>query len=306
MANISTGTNNVALGYESMIGINNGEFNTAVGGQSLRNVNSGNQNTAMGYLALSNTIVSQNNTGIGFEALQASTTDNNTAVGASALSSTSGGGANTALGALSGSLNSVGSSNTFLGFSSNIPNTSFNVSNSTALGNSAIVDASNKIVFGNSSITSIQGQVNLTAVSDSRIKENVEENIPGLAFIRLLRPVSYNFNVRKQESLLGIKSKLDWEGKYDIEKIKFTGFIAQEVDASAQKIGYNFSGIDKSGTLIGLRYSEFVVPIVKSVQELDQENKNLQIQIDLLREENLQLKSDFELLQKRLDALEKK
>jgi FtsZ-binding cell division protein ZapB len=42
------------------------------------------------------------------------------------------------------------------------------------------------------------------------------------------------------------------------------------------------------------------------VQELDRENKNLQIQIDLLREENLQLKSDFELLQKRLDALEKK
>jgi hypothetical protein len=78
------------------------------------------------------------------------------------------------------------------------------------------------------------------------------------------------------------------------------------VDAAAVKIGYNFSGIDKSGTLIGLRYSEFVVPIVKSVQELDRENKNLQIQIDLLREENLQLKSDFELLQKRLDALEKK
>jgi FtsZ-binding cell division protein ZapB len=42
------------------------------------------------------------------------------------------------------------------------------------------------------------------------------------------------------------------------------------------------------------------------VQELDQENKNLQSQIDLLRKENLELKSDFEHLRKRLDALEKK
>jgi hypothetical protein len=118
--------------------------------------------------------------------------------------------------------------------------------------------------------------------------------------------VSYNYNIRNQESLLGIQNNLDWEGKYDIEKITFSGFIAQEVQSSAQKVGYNFSGIDKSGKLIGLRYSEFVVPIVKSVQELDKDNKNLHDQIDLLREENRQLKSDFELLQKRLDALEKK
>ncbi|MFN5319748.1 MAG: tail fiber domain-containing protein [Bacteroidia bacterium] len=303
---ISSGTNNVGLGYESMYSISTGEFNTSVGSQSLRNIFSGNQNTAMGYLALINTITSSNNTGIGYGALQASTTDNNTAVGSNALSSNSGGGSNTALGATAGSLNAVGSANTFVGYASNILNTSLNVSNSTAIGNAAIIDASNKIVLGNTSITSIQGQVAFTTFSDARIKDNIEENIPGLAFIRLLRPVSYNYNIRKQDNLLGLNSSLDWKEKYDVEHIRFSGFIAQEVEASAQKVGYNFSGIDKSGTLIGLRYSEFVVPIVKSVQELDNENKNLQSQIELLRKENLQLKSDFELLQKRLDALEKR
>jgi hypothetical protein len=103
---------------------------------------------------------------------------------------------------------------------------------------------------------------------------------------------------------LGIKSKLDWEGKYDIEKIKFTGFIAQEVDASAQKIGYNFSGIDKSGTLIGLRYSEFVVPIVKSVQELDNENKALKLKVDSLENALSKQQKEFELLLKRIEQLE--
>jgi uncharacterized protein YlxW (UPF0749 family) len=112
--------------------------------------------------------------------------------------------------------------------------------------------------------------------------------------------------VRKQNDLLGAPNNADWEGKYDVEKIRFSGFIAQEVESSAKKIGYNFSGVDKSGSLYGLRYAEFVVPIVKSVQELDQENKTLRNEIELLRKENNQLKSDFELLRNRLDALEKK
>jgi hypothetical protein len=53
------------------------------------------------------------------------------------------------------------------------------------------------------------------------------------------------------------------EGMYDIEKITFTGFLAQDVETAAKKINYDFSGLDKSGEILGLRYAEFVVPLVK-------------------------------------------
>jgi hypothetical protein len=58
--------------------------------------------------------------------------------------------------------------------------------------------------------------------------------------------------------------------KYDIEKIKFSGFIAQEVEQAAIEVGYDFSGVkipSHDNELYGLTYSEFVVPLVKATQE---------------------------------------
>ena len=49
-----------------------------------------------------------------------------------------------------------------------------------------------------------------------------------------------------------------------------SGFSAQDVEALAKKLGYAFGGVDKPENedgLYGLRYSEFVVPLVKAVQE---------------------------------------
>jgi hypothetical protein len=91
---------------------------------------------------------------------------------------------------------------------------------------------------------------------------------------------------------LGIEDDTDWEGKYDIEKIRFSGFIAQDVEKAAQNIGYDFSGIDKTGTTLGLRYSEFVVPLVKAIQE----------QQDII----LTQQKMIEEMGRRLEALEKR
>ncbi|HMX78752.1 MAG TPA: hypothetical protein PLG91_00485, partial [Ferruginibacter sp.] len=54
------------------------------------------------------------------------------------------------------------------------------------------------------------------------------------------------------------------------EQLVQSGFIAQEVEAAAKSLGYNFSGIDRPRNekdLYGLRYAEFVVPLVKAMQE---------------------------------------
>jgi hypothetical protein len=72
-----------------------------------------------------------------------------------------------------------------------------------------------------------------------------------------------------------------------------TGFIAQDVEQVASELGYDFSGIDKpknENDHYGLRYAEFVVPLVKAVQEQ-------QLMIDELRLENKDLKSEIKAIQ---------
>jgi hypothetical protein len=56
------------------------------------------------------------------------------------------------------------------------------------------------------------------------------------------------------------------------------------VEKAAQDAGYDFSGIDKpvEGGLYSLRYSDFVVPLVKAVQEQQVIIDNQQKQIEEL------------------------
>ena len=121
----------------------------------------------------------------------------------------------------------------------------------------------------------IGGQVVWGTYSDARIKRKVRENVKGLDFILRLRPVTYRLDIDRQQQLLyGRVDTNTWKGKYDIEQIRFSGFIAQEVEAAARAVGYDFSGVvppgdeNETGTdLYTMRYAEFVVPLVKAVQE---------------------------------------
>jgi hypothetical protein len=100
---------------------------------------------------------------------------------------------------------------------------------------------------------------------------------------------------------MGIQSTEKWASKYDITKMQFTGFSAQQVDKAAKQIGYDFSGVDapkNDKDLYALRYSDFVVPLVKAVQELSGQNdslknnnKTLNSKVDVLEEEVKQLKT---------------
>ena len=132
--------------------------------------------------------------------------------------------------------------------------------------------------------------MSFTTYSDGRIKENIKENVKGLDFILKLRPVTYNINLDEENRILGITDKLDLPNKYDIEQVIKTGFIAQEVEAAAREVNYDFSGIQtpkNEHDLYGLSYSEFVVPLVKSVQELNEK----------LEKENAELKARIEKLE---------
>jgi len=161
--------------------------------------------------------------------------------------------------------------------------------NATALGANAIVNASNKVVLGNTNVTSIGGYANWSNFSDGRFKRNIKEDVPGLAFIEKLRPVTYTLDIEaintfntKDMDRDSITLTANPEKKNEI----VTGFIAQEVEQAAQSLGYDFSGVDKPQDIdkqtYALRYGEFVVPLVKAIQEQ-------QAQIELLQQKIIAL-----------------
>jgi hypothetical protein len=312
----TTGNVNTAVGGFALVNNSTGAFNTAIGSFSLFSNSTGEFNTATGDYALNDNTTGIANIATGTPFTLTGNTEGsfNIATGAFALTSNTTGNANIAYGSYSLATNVTGHNNTAIGDNTDV--TAGNLHNATAIGNHALVDASNKVRIGNNYVKSIGGQVGWTSFSDERIKDNIKENVPGLEFINALRPVTYHVSIAKENALLGVKNigvkditmpqlgGIKIPGKKaiempkdilnkqakdiadednEIEKIQFTGFVAQDVDKAAKNIGYDFSGIDKSGKIMGLRYSDFVVPLVKAVQQLSQQNEDLQKQINELR-----------------------
>jgi hypothetical protein len=112
------------------------------------------------------------------------------------------------------------------------------------------------------------------------------EDVVGLEFILKLRPVSYKLEIDKINAFLGIRDD-DKQSAAKKSAIRQNGFIAQEVEQLAEQIGFDFSGIDKpknEGDYYGLRYSQFVVPLVKAVQEQEEIIENQSLKIESLEE----------------------
>ena len=291
----TNGFRNTASGYQSMNKNTTGISNTASGYQSLYSNTSGFSNTAIGWQSTYNNINGNDNTAVGFKTLHSNTSgDRNTAIGFDALNKNSGGNDNTAIGRQALFNNTSGIQRTGLGNSANSVGTGY--SNSTGVGYNADCTASNQIRIGNSPVSSIGGYANWSNVSDLRFKDNIKEDVEGLSFIQKLRPVTYNMDLHAIDDFFAEhyneRDSSNYKGKYNREQIRYTGFIAQEVEAAAQELGYDFSGVDKpknEDDFYGLRYAEFVVPLVKGMQEqqklIEQQNsiiENLIIRIEKL------------------------
>jgi hypothetical protein len=289
-----TGTENTATGYVAMYSNTDGQDNTAIGHGGLQENTTGDRNVAIGRGALSENTTGYNNTAT--SALFRNTTGiGNSAFGSSALS-THVGSYNSAFGrdalytyAPGPPPDCTGSYNSGLGARTGTTNLPYclNLSNTTSLGFEAIVTASNQVRVGNSSVTSIGGQVSWTTLSDGRFKKNLKNDVSGLAFIKQLNPVSYILDKDAFDKFLGIPDSIRMERSAS-RKItqRQVGFIAQEVEAIVKKSGFIFSGVEtpqNEKDPYALRYAEFVVPLVKAVQELS-------AQIDARENEIVRLK----------------
>lgn len=292
----SSGTNNTATGYYSLksnttgkLNVANGDFslynntgsyNTAVGSASLYSNTTASYNTAIGYAALVSNSTGSYNTAGGYDALYSSTSSFNTAFGYNALAKITTQPNNTAIGYNAGNY-AIASTSTSLGYSAGAGIA--NLVNWTSVGASSTPFQSNQVMLGSPYVTSIGGYVNYSNFSDGRYKRNQQANVPGLDFINLLQPITYTLDIAAINEKLGKKGNEERTAREAIEtksKILYTGFAAQEVEASARKLNYDFSGVDKPQSeegFYGLRYGDFVVPLVKAVQELSEKDKEIDV-----------------------------
>ena len=258
----SYGTNNFFAGINAGNLTMTGNYNTASGAYSLISNTTGNYNTASGVQSLY-----YNTTG-----------SYNTASGGWSLYSNTTGYYNTAFGRSAGNSNTTGSSNTFIGYSANA--SAVDLTNATAIGFAAVVDASNKVRIGNSLVTVIGGAVAWSNLSDIRAKKNIKDLSLGLDFITSLKPIEYNMK----------------EGDDRIN----LGFSAQDIEAI---LGNKYSilgrGEDKDHKL-SLRYTDFIAPLVKAVQELKVQKEE---EISGLKGQIAEQQAQIVALQKQLESV---
>jgi len=306
----TTGFNNAASGHHSLYSNTRGIQNTASGSFSLYSNTTGSRNTASGTSSLYSNTTGNNNTASGFFSLQFNTTGNdNTASGYYSLYSNTRGIQNTASGTSSLYSNTTGNNNTAIGYNAFISGASF--SNSTALGANTTITASNQVRLGNNAVTSIGGQVDWTTLSDARFKTENAAKVPGIDFIKKLRPVTYYVDHEAMNRYLEVPKGEDVQNRSSLEakntykpsytKTLESGFMAQEVEKAAKELGYEFNGVDAPKNdkyYYGLRYGQFVVPLVKAVQELNEKLEQKQAENDQLRAMLLEL-------EKRIAKLEK-
>jgi len=262
-----TGANgNTAVGYSAMSVNSTGFYNTSVGRYSMNANNTGYDNVAVGATSLYGNTSGAFNTGVGVSALQGTTTAQY----------------NTAIGYNAGVFHDLGYNNTILGANCGANGNGF--FNVIAIGQGVVCTASSQARIGNSATNTIGGYANWTNFSDGRYKKDIRQDVQGIDFIMKLRPVTYHLDVTKLSNALNedrggninddMKASMAFK-----ESIAYSGFIAQEVEEAANETGYDFSGVDKpknDNDFYGLRYAEFVVPLVKAMQEQQEMINKLQ------------------------------
>jgi trimeric autotransporter adhesin len=281
--NTSSGFYNIALGDQTAQN-NSGSYNIAIGNLCLFQ-NTGSNIVAVGERAGQSNTSGGNNTFVGyFAGSQNSTGQGNTAIGGSALLNTTQSFYNTVVGYNSGQAYDNGYNNVFVGANNDVNGAGyFNV---IAIGQAVTCTASDQARFGNLATNSIGGYADWTNFSDGRYKKNMKEDVKGLDFIMRLRPITYNLDVTGIRNHLGQKAPSDEGTRRSIaarETEVLSGFAAQEVETAAAASGYEFSGVDKpknANDFYGLRYGDFVVPLVKAVQEQQKLIEAMQKRLD--------------------------
>lgn len=290
------GYRNTALGSYASVNNITGQDNVAIGANNLQQTLHASNNTAIGYGAMHFFKDDKNkntddtythgyrNTAIGTQAMQDGKNasysvmvgsyagryiegNHNVGVGSMTMQNLTTGQENTSLG--SNTMRDVvkGKNNTAIGYTSG-PVGDYN--NTTSLGSNSHAHGDDQVQLGSADAT-VYAHKEIQQRSDRRDKNSIRETRLGLDFIKNLKPVDYKYNNSNSD-------------RYH------HGFIAQDLEALADK-GYYFGGIDNpkytgGEDVYSVGYTEIIAPLVKSVQQLYQENEVLRNRIEKLEGAN--------------------
>jgi hypothetical protein len=190
------------MGHYALAANTTASNNTAVGIDSLRFATTGGGNVGVGLNAGLSITTGSNNTAVGSYALNSTTTATDScAFGNYALGSNTTGLYNVGIGQDAGNFvvaNTTGSNNVFIGFRS--------------AGSSATV--SNTVTLGNSSIATLRcQQTSITSLSDARDKTDIAPLEHGLDFVKQLKPVSFEWNMRPETYTDQDGNEIEIQGK---------------------------------------------------------------------------------------------
>ena len=261
----STGKDNAFFGSKAGLFNVGGSRNSFFGsGAGHRNAG-GHGNSFFGAAAGSSNVSGNSNVHIGFQSGHRSDASNNTFIGHFNAEQNISGNANVFIGQFTGFTNTSGNNNTVIGMGADLE--SGDLENAMALGYRARVDASNEVRLGNTFITRIEGQVPFSSSSDRRLKEDIATSPLGLDFIMELNPVIYH---RKANS------------NADLE----LGLIAQELESTLSKFDQPDVGMINQGSdgFYSVRYNDLLAPMIKAIQELNQELNFLKVENRALKE----------------------
>jgi hypothetical protein len=172
---------NTVCGYNAFASNTTGDFNTAIGREALYSNDDGFYNTAIGSEALLSAVSGFNNVAVGYESL---------------LNTTSG--SNVCIGSRAGRSITSGSNNVCLGTSSGYD------------GLVTLTTASDTVVLGNNSTTTLYCKTSTITTSDLRDKTNVRPVTLGLDFVNQINPIAYQFKVSREDATPSSRTYLGW------------------------------------------------------------------------------------------------
>ena len=205
-------------------------------------------------------------------------------IGGNAAQAITSGTNNTIVGVSSGAITSTQSNVSIFGYNSRATDTGLIARANCGIFGDGIINVlsgDNEIQIGKSG-TTVYTYASATR-SDARDKADIRDTELGLNFISKLKPRQYRFNYRsdyKVENADGTITELPNDESKKRNRFH-NGFIAQELEQTAQELNIDFAGI-KHGCVNGgsdvynVDYSELIAPMVKAIQELEARIKILE------------------------------
>ena len=262
-------SNNVFVGYKAGTAVTNAGNLICIGSGAADTETTGNDSIYIGKVSNGgNSASNSQNTTLGNETMAAASAGyGNTAIGHSALNDHTSGINNCCVGREAGDKITSGGNNVMIGYDAGSD------------GLTTVTTGSNNVVIGNVSTAVSEVKVDWTVGSDQRDKTDIE-TLPdnaGLNFVNQMRPVTYVWDNRSNY----YKPTDENFGERDHSKkskIKHVGFIAQEIKAIEESIGWTDDHIVNTSNELSykLMYSQVIPMLTKAIQELSAKVEELE------------------------------